>query len=279
MDFITTQSTIDNISLEAIAAFVQKELIAKPKLAGTITDLSAAVGPGMDSIKLPRFNSFVAERKVAARHLTKQKLTSSPDQLYLVKHDAVLTEIENIAQLQSSVDLQMLYAERIASAMKKKEDQEIFEELKLSSESSPDHRVAFASGSTLTKADFTNSIKLMLDAEIELGDGTLWLAAPTAQYKAILELSDFVDADKWGSGSEVIKGTGALGRAYGFNIIVSTVFDKPVFYHSTACAFARQKAISYMQAPLPKNLSVELAADHVYGVKQMQGGKAAIVIG
>lgn len=279
MDQITTQSVIDPVALEAIAAFVQAELIAKPQLSGTITDLTSMVGPGMDKLKIPRFGSFVAETKVGAKALTAQKLDPTNDDLNLNLHEAVYTLIEDIAQLQSSVPILEEYAKRIASALLAKMDYRIYTELKNVSDTVPDHSVNFASGSTVTKADFTGAIKLLLDSNIPIEDGSLWAAFPTSQYKATLELSDFVDADKWGSGSEVVKANGALGRAYGFNIRVSSQFDKPVFYHSSAVAFARQQQLKFYDAVSVEDLGVKLAASHLYGVKQLQAGKAAVKIG
>lgn len=278
MDQITGQSAIDNISLEAIAAFVQAELIAKPRLSGAVMDFSALVGPGMDSIKVPRFNSFRAERKVEATKLKAQKLTSTPDQLYLNKPDAILTLIENVAQLQSSVDAQQLYAKRIVSGLLKQWDYEIYQELAAVSESSPDHKVAWATGSALTKADFINAAKLIETQEVDTSDGEMFLACDPISKAVLLGLSDFVDADKWSSGSELAKGLGVIGQAYGFKIIVSTQFTSPVFFHKSACAYARQTGIQFMQAPKPAELGVELAAWHNYGVKQMQGGKAAVKV-
>lgn len=279
MDQITTQSVIDPVALEAIAAFVQAELIAKPKLNGAVTDLSALVSPGMDSLKIPRYGSFVAERKVAATKLTAQKLDPTADQLYLNLHDGVYVEIENIAQLQSSVDVQALYAQRMASAMMKKWDYEVYTELSNVSSSSPDHTVAFASGTTLTKADFTNSKKLLRVSEIDIDDGQLWLACNPSQEKALLELSDFVDADKWLSGSEQVKLQGLIGKAYGFQILISNQYTSPVFFHSSACAFAFQQQMQFMQAALPQELAVGLSANHLFGVKRLQAGKAAVKIG
>jgi hypothetical protein len=279
MDNITTQSVIDPVALEAISAFVQQELIAKPKLNGAVTDLSALVGPGMDSIKIPRYGSFVAERKLGATKLSAQKLDPTADQLYLNKQDAVYTEVENIAQLQSSVGVLELYSQRIASAIMKKWDYEIYTELALASSSSPDHQVAYASGSALTKADFTNSKKLLRAAEVDVDSGDLYLCCNETQEAVLLGLADFVDADKWFSGAEQVKMNGLIGKAYGFQIIIGTQYSAPVFFHKSACAFAVQAGMQFMQAPLPQALSVGLSAWHNYGVKQLQGGKAAVKIG
>lgn len=276
MDQITTQSVIDPVALEAIASFVQAELIAKPKLNGAVTDLSALVGQGMDSIKIPRYASFVAERKIGAKKLTAQKLDPTPDQLYLNKPDAVYTEIENIAQLQSSVGVIQLYSQRIASAMMKKWDEEIYTELaNVTGANNP----AFASGSLLTKSDFTGAKKILRDAEVDVDDGQLFLAINPAQEKAVLELADFVDADKWLSGAEQVKLNGLIGKAYGFQIIVSTQYTNPVFFHRSACAFAVQQEMQFMQAALPQELAVGLSAWRNYGVKQLQGGVAAVKVG
>jgi hypothetical protein len=270
MDQLTSKSDIDNISLEAIAAFVQVELIAKPGLVGTVTDLSSLVGPGMDSLKIPRFDSFTAQSKVAATKLSAQKLTSSPDTLLLNKQEAVYTMIEDIAQLQSSVNMQQLYGERIASALMKKWDAAIYAELILGGSTS------YSSGSALTKADFTKARKIMKDLEIELDSGSSWLAINPAAEKVVMDLSDFVDADKWSSGSEQIKVNGFIGRAYGFNIVVGTQYTSPVFYQSSAVAFARQEQMKMASNFSIADLATELAGWHLYGVKQLQNGAASV---
>lgn len=278
MDQITTQSVIDPVALEAIASFVQAELIAKPRLSGAVLNLSALVGPGMDSIKVPRYGSFTAERKVGARALTAQKLDPTPDQLYLNKQDGIYSEIEDIAQLQSSVGVLSLYGTRMASAIMKKMDYEIYTELANVSTSSPDHAIGFAAGTTLTKPDFTNAKKLLRNAEVDLEDGALWLACNPDQEKALLDLADFVDADKWISGSESAKLQGLIGRAYGFNILISTQYTNPVFFHSSACAFAMQQGMKVIQQPLAKEVAVGVSVNQIYGVKRMQGGVAAVKI-
>jgi hypothetical protein len=274
-DNYTVQQDIDNISLAIIADFVQAELIAKPGLANSVLDLTRMVGKGMKSVTIPKFNSFVAERKIAAKPLTAQKLNSNPDILYLNKPDAVYTIIEDVAEMQSSVEMLELYATRIASALNKRWDYEIYQSLLTTSEA-----MAFASGTTVTKADFTNADEHLENNEIPIHDGQgKFLVVNPAQKKAIMNLSDFVDADKWFSGSEEIKTTGQIGVAYGYNIIVSTQYARPVFYHKMAAAYARQKTLNFSQANSPEDLGLKLSGWHLYGNCGLQGGLAAVRLG
>jgi hypothetical protein len=166
--------------------------------------------------------------------------------------------------------MQQLYGERIASALMKKWDAAVYAELILGGST------AYSSGSALTKADFTKARQIMKNLEVDLDSGGNWLAINPAAEKVVMDLSDFVDADKWSSGSEQIKVNGFIGRAYGFNIVVGTQYTSPVFYNSSACAFARQEQLKIASNFSIADLATELAGWHLYGVKQLQGGAASV---
>jgi hypothetical protein len=248
---------------------------------GTVMDLSAIVGPGMKSLAVPRFGNLNVQKKQASTKLSAQKLTPTNDTILLVEHDAILVEVEDIAQLQSSVDMQQLYGVRMAEAMAKQVDKEIYGELKLASASNPDHRLAYQSGSTLTKADFTKARRLLREAEVDIDDGSLYAAISPLNEEAILNASDFVDVDKFGSEAERLKSTGVIGRIYGWYVIPRVIVgdNENVFYHSSAMAIARQMAPKMASQYDIHNQATLASAAQLYGVKVMQGGKACVKIG
>lgn len=280
MDEITTQSVIDPISLAAIASFAQASLIEKPRLMGTVMDLSPLVAKGMKSVGIPRFGNLNVQKKQGATNLTAQKLTPTNDTISLVEHDAILVEVEDIAELQASLAMQEFYGKKIAEAMAKQFDKEIYNEL-LNVSSSPDHSVAYASGSTLSKGDFNASRRKMREAEVDIDDGDLFAIVSPKNEEAILNASDFVDVDKFGSEAQVLKAMGVVGRIYGFLVIPRAIAsdDKNIFYHRTALGFAMQQQMKVESQRDLRALSNLLAASRLYGLKMMQAGKAAVEVG
>lgn len=282
MDQITTVSEITDVSMELILSIVQTELKEQMVLAPTLTDYSALVGPGMKSVKVPRaVGEFDAEKKLSATKFTSQSLSFSSDAISLDEHRGVLAEIENIASLQANIDLVGEYARRMASELALKMDEFVFEKMKLTSASSPDHRRAFDNGSTLGKNDFVLAKKLLRQANVPTNDGRLFMAISPERESDILKLADFVDADKWGDQAVAAKLNGVIGRAYGFNIVVSnTVEDNAcIAYHSSHVAWAQQMAPVFRTQPKLSIAGFEALLDHLYGAQVMDLGVRGVLLG
>lgn len=281
MDNITTVTEIDSSSNELVANLMQMFLSQKLVLAPTLTDYTSLVGKGMKSVDVPRAGKLQAQRKGAATKLSAQALTIGADTISLDNHYGVLVDVEDIAAVQANIDVMSMYVERMSAALALEMDNRIYEQMKLTSSSSPDHRVAFAAGSALTKADFTVAKKLLRTQNVPMDDGKLFLAINPYNEKAILDLSDFVDADKWLSGSAEAKLNGVIGRAYGFNIVISNVIDDTanIFYHSSHVAFAKQLNLKLESQRDIDNLSDKMAMSHSYGCKVMDLGVRGVLIG
>lgn len=280
MDQLTTQADIDVTSLQLISSMYQTELIQAGVLAPTIDNVSAMLAPGAKSLALPRANSFIVEKKQAAQKATAQKLTHAVDTLLLDQHAVVQAHVEDIASIQSNVPLVAEYVRRMGSAQALQLDKDIYAQLKLTSSSAPDHRIAYAAGGAPTKADFIAARKLLRKQNVP-GDGQ-WYAVTNPDMEAVLiGLSDFVDADKWASGSEMVKMNGLLGRAYGFNILVSNVVsdDIMLFYHSSHVAMAFQKTARLQEQYELDALALRVSVDQLYGVKVAQAGKCGVLVG
>lgn len=278
---ITGKTDIDSVSMELILQLVQKELIQSAVLANTVMNVSSFATPGNDLIKFPRLTSFSAVDKAEDTDASAANLTFATDSLLLDKHKIVYAEVEKYAILQSRVDILGEYASRMAKALALQLDDDIYTQLIAVSTSSPDHTIAYANTptSTLTKADFVEARRLMRVQNVEMGDGNLFAAIAPAQEAAILQLSDFVDADKWSSGSETAKLNGVIGKAYGFNIVVSNLVDSgSVFYHREHVGYALQQLPDFRSEYSVKGAKFNVAIDQVYGVKVMQAGKTGVLI-
>ena len=282
MDQLTTVNEIDAVSLEAISKLTQMYLQEASMLLGTISDYSALVSKGMKSLALPRFAGFVVEDKVAATKLTMQTSPADSDILLLNKHKGIGVEIEDIAELQSNVDLMKEYALRMSKDLAYKIDQDIADCLDNASASAPDHRLAFDNGTSFTKADFTKAKKLLKKQNVPTNDlSNLFLGISPELEEDILNLSDFVDADKYLSGSEQIKLNGVIGRLYGFNVVVSNAFsdDRALFYHRTHVAYATQQAPKFEIGREIKSLADIAALSSIYGCQYLDNGVRAVEIG
>lgn len=279
MDQLLTKADIDDVSLELISSIFQTELIQSSVLAPTVDDVSALASPGAKSIKIPRANSFVVEKKQAAQKATSQKLTIAADELLLDQHAVVQGIVEDIASIQANVPVVAEYVRRMATAHALQVDEDIFEQLVLASSSSPNHQIAFAAGGAPTKADFINARKLLKKANVP-SDGRWYCAVNPDEEAVIIGLADFVDADKWMSGSEAVKSSGMLGRAYGFNILTTNVVESGsmVFYHSSHVAIGFQKAPTLQEQYKLEHLGTLISLDQLYGVKVLDSGKRAVVV-
>jgi len=280
MDQITTKLDIDEVSMEIISSIVQSELIQASVLASTIEDFTSLVLAGSDSLKLPRTGSFAVEKKQSGQKAMAQKLLLATDKLDLSEHAVVQALIEDIANIQSNVPLVTEYLKRMASAHALQLDKDIYAQLKLTSSSGPDNRIAFAAGGAPTKADFIGARKLMKKNNVPQDGG--WYCAINPDMEAvIIGLADFVDADKWMSGAELVKSNGVLGRAYGFNIVVSNVVsdDYMVMYHRSHVGMAFQRQPNLQEQYELENLALRVSLDQLYGVKVLDSGKRGVLVG
>ncbi len=279
----TTKTTVDAASMELVSSIVQQELIQSMVLAPTLNDVSSRVIQGIDKVKMPKADSFTAAAKADGVDLTSQALTFSSDDLSLDQYYAVFTTLERLASLQANVDVLGEVAKRMASALAYEMDAKIYAQMLLTSAAAPDHRLLFDNDptATLTKNDFIKAKKLLKIQNVPMNDGKLFCAISPERESDMLKLADFVDADKWYSGSEAAKLNGVIGKAYGFQIVVSNVVSDTgcVFYHSDHVAWARQQEPLMDTAPNVKALGFDVALSHVYGCKVTQGGKMGVKIG
>jgi len=285
-DQITTVAEIDEVSMEIIASIVQTELIQASALAVTVGDYSQFAVQGANAAKIPNAGSFTVTKKQAGQKALKQKLSFTGDQIPFTEHAVVQGLVEDIASIQANVPVVAEYLRRMASAHALQVDVDLFAQIKLMSTQS------YTTGSTPTKKDFTKARKVLREANVPM-DAQLYAVVNPTNEKEIMDLDDFVDADKWLSGSESAKlsgmfpggvaGTGFIGRAYGFNIISTNVVPSSdngiYFYHSSHAGIAFQLRPRIQEQYMLEHLGLLVSMDQLYGVKVLDGGVRGIRIG
>jgi len=260
-------------SIDVVAAILQAELVQNSVLLGTVSDYTAWVMPGANTVKVPRSGSFTAGNKVENTASTYQALTFATDDIELSIYKHIVAELEDIAREQSAVDVEGEYIRRMATAMVEAIENDIAGVLIKS-----DNEIQFSGAANLviTKADILEARKLLDDEKVPAKDR--FLVIPPAQEKALLLIDDFVDASKYGSKSAIQNGE--LGRIFGMKVIKTTSLGsdtEAVIYHRSHAAFARQLAPKFeKQRAALTRLADELSLSLRYGVKQLDGGTRGI---
>lgn len=280
-DVITGSTQVSATIEQVVASIVQNVLTAEAVMPPTIMDLSSMVGPGMDTLKIPRFANMTVGTKVSGTAAAASTSAFSTDDLPLNKHKYVQWLLEDIASLQSKVAITQAYVQQAAKDLAAELDLAIITELQSNaSAAAPDHRIAYANSgtaNTLADVDFIEARRLLNVQKVPLSGRTA-LIDPT-QEANVLKISSFVKVNE--SGSEQALRNGLIGRVFGFDVIMSPQADvaKSMFYHQTAIVFARQLQPRYQTQPDLINLGVRNSVDHVYGVKTLDSGKRQVMVG
>lgn len=268
---------VDATRAALIASIVQETLKQSSIFMGTVSDYSGWAPKGAKSVAIPRRTQLAAADKTENTDLTAQEMTFSVDTIALDKYKAIFVELERHASLQSSVDVQAQLIKEMALELALQVDKDLYVQMKLASASAPDHRVAFANTSTLGKADILTARKLLNIQNVPMD--ARWLAVNPLHESELLAISEFVEADKYGSSQGLVNGE--LGRLFGFRVIMSNVVEdnNVIAYHQTAVGLAMQQQPQFEMDKNLKNVADQFLLHEVYGVKVLDTGKRQVLIG
>jgi N4-gp56 family major capsid protein len=260
-------------AMALIAAMVQKQLIAEAKIMFTVQDESARAVKGAKSVSFPRTGNLDPVAKAENTASESIALTYAVDTLALDQHYHTFVRLEDIANVQSMVDVESDIVERAGRGMAKKYDSYIYGLLKAgASASSPDHIIDhYSSSGAITRTKILQARKLLDDQDVP--DSDRFMLVNPAQEAELLDIDGFVDADKYGSTDAKLNGE--LGRLFGFRIIKSTVCENDVtlYYHRSACAFARQIEPKWEKDRNLSKLADEYSLSSLFGGKVLDSGK------
>lgn len=264
--------------LDQISNMVQMYLQQESKMMPLVNNFSGLVVKGSKSVSIPRSGGFTVADKTENTAADAQAITYAVDQLLLDKHRQVQFLIEDIANEQAVPAIVEDALRKAAKDLARDVDQIIINELELTSAAAPDHRVAYANSptDTIQESDILNARKLLIQQYINPQECYLGIAPD--QEEAMLGLSNFIDASKFGS--EVIP-NGVIGKVFGLKVVVHNDFEslKSMVWHPSALAFASQFGPRVQSDYDLANLGWRYSIDQLFGVKHLDSGKRAVLIG
>lgn len=274
-DAITGKTEVDATIEEIVSTRVQMVLTNSMVAWPLMSDYSEQVGPGMDTLKIPRFGSFTVATKVENTAVDAQVNAFSTDDLALSSYKVIQWLLEDIANLQAKVSVNSAYIDQAGKDLAAEMDLTLLAGLDAGvSTSAPDHDIKYndATNEDLEAIDITEARRLLNVQNVPMEDR--WGIIPPDKEKDLLNISDFVKVNE--SGSIGALRNGQIGRIFGFDIVVSNQMNtanSSLFGHKSAAAVARQlMPKSEIDRDLP-NLSDRYSVSHIYGTKVLDSGK------
>lgn len=264
-DLITGNTQLSATKQDLIAAFVQKELKFNAILAPYVYDASVFAVKGAKSISFPKLTSFTVTNRASGAAGDSSVLTSSVDKLDLNINAYVAWIIDSMDEAQTTVEAQLEFARRAASAHGRYVDEQIIATLEA------------AFGLDIGIAPLTRD--LVLDAREELRKNHANFAQVTMlvgpdQEKALLKIDEFTRAEVYGS---AVVPNGIVGKLYGMPVIVHSgvAAGKTYWWDKDGIAIGFQKApaMSEQGANEYGTGSKRVAMDQLFGTKGLQLGE------
>ena len=269
-DVITGDTQLGPTKQEVIAEAVQRELQAATNLRPLVTDVSSFARKGAKSIDFPKLESFSVTLRQSGQSGEAQTIAATTDRLLLDQPAYIAYIIDPNDEVQSTINAQLEYAVRAASAHGRYVDERII-------------ATAEAEGIPLdsgTTGDITRDIVLEMRKMIRKNHGDLnrsWLVISPDQEEAMLKISQFSDADVFG---QAVVPTGTIGRVYGVPVVINNqLADQQYFmWEQSSLTIGFQLAENMSEQPDNQygSTAMRVAIDQLFGTKAMQVGKGAV---
>lgn len=277
MAFTTTQT--GDLQQDLILSIVQEELVRSGKLLPTVTDYSASVEKGMESLSIPRYDSHfsnpAAQNADGTTATAFQTVDFDVDKLELNKWVTLPYSIPDRISAQSRVNLEAELAASAGRTFGRYMDDEIIVELRKAADGTgdlPDHVVNFSGNDDkIEVADIANARLKLNRANVSEQDRFL-LISPEQEAK-MLSLPNFIRADQYGAREALLEGE--IGRVFGFRVMAHNGLeeDEAIAYQKQAVAYAIQKGIKFETRRRDLRLqSDEVAFSAGWGVQVLEQG-------
>lgn len=277
-DQIIDASEVSVTRMDFIVETVQRELAAQAKVRPLITDVSEFALEGHRSISFPKLGSLIVQKLQEGQAGDAQALTATEDQLDLDQLASVQFILKRQSELQSRLRFEEAMISRAATAHAREVDKDIIEAM--ASGGAAGNDVTYNAGAI--EGNILDVVEA-LDGANAPEEGRFVLFRP-AQKKLLLQVANFIQADRYGSNVPLV--TGELGQAYGLRFVMSNI-QTDTFVDGVMIGFHREAcAIGFQMDPMideQKDVrwgagSKRVAVDQLYGVKTMQDGNLISVV-
>ena len=268
----TDQHFIPEIWSEGIYKYFERKTVFR----GLIDDYSAVFrGAGFgDVLHVPEISLISASDKSAGSDVSYDATATTETQLTVNKHKYVAKLFEDVAEIQSNVDMVAKYSRMMGEALARQVDADIWSELDGLNASQ-----ALSADDTLTAAVFEAALASLGENDIPYMDGECAMVVNPTLFADILNPSAgiaqyFIRNDAVGEGNRGLR-SGMVGSLYGIDVYMSNTISTAgtsstipgAIFHKSACAIAVQNEVRVQSDYSIDALGTKVVADLLYGVK------------
>lgn len=249
-------------------------------LAGLVDRYDEEVKGAGDIIRIPNLSSITATYKVENVEVAKSATTETASSISLNKHATIRVTVEDLAAIQSHVNLRQKYTTQMGKAIAKITDTDIRNLYSTFSQT-------VGAGTTssnlhLAKTYILEAVRKLNAANAPFEDRAL--IVESYGYRDLLNTDDFVRYDAVGQADGKNATVSAkIGKLYGVDVYqteqvyaLSSVAYAMLF-HKTAIGLAVQKALRVQAQYDVPLLATHLVADSVYGVAELRDDHGVVI--
>ena len=268
----TDQHFIPEIWMEGIYKYFERKTVFR----GLIDDYSAVFsGAGFgDVLHVPEISLISASDKSAGSDVSYNATATTETQLTVNKHKYVAKLFEDVAEIQSNVDMVAKYTKMMGEALARQVDADIWAELDGLNQS-----IDLSADNTLNAATFESALANLGENDIPYMDGECAMVVNPTLFADILNPSAgiaqyFIRNDAVGEGNRGLR-SGMVGSLYGIDVYMSNTVRSALtdgtvsgaIFHKSACAIAVQNEVRVQSEYSIDALGTKVVADLLYGVK------------
>ena len=268
----TDQHFIPEIWSEGIYKYFERKTVFR----GLVDDYSALFsGAGFgDVLHVPEISLISASDKSAGSDVSYDATATTETQLTINKHKYVAKLFEDVAEIQSNVDMVAKYSQMMGEALARQVDADIWSELDGLNASQ-----ALSADDTLTAAVFEAALASLGENDIPYMDGECAMVVNPTLFADILNPAAgiaqyFIRNDAVGEGNRGLR-SGMVGSLYGIDVYMSNTISTAgtsstipgAIFHKSACAIAVQNEVRVQSEYSIDALGTKVVSDLLYGVK------------
>ena len=249
-------------------------------LAGLVDRYDEEVKGAGDIVRIPNLSSITATYKVENVEVAQSATTETASSISLDKHATIRVTVDDLAAIQSHINLRQKYTTQMGKAIAKITDSDIRNLYSTFSQT-------VGAGTTssdlhLAKTYILEAVRKLNAANAPFEDRAL--IVESYGYRDLLNTDDFVRYDAVGQADGKNATVSAkIGKLYGVDVYqteqvyaLSSVAYAMLF-HKTAIALAVQKALRVQAQYDVPLLATHLVADSVYGVAELRDDHGVVI--
>jgi hypothetical protein len=259
-----------NTKNDLIVSAVQKNLIEKSVLAGTVRDVSAFAVAGAQSFSVPKLSNFSVTNRAFGVAADATALTDSSDKIDLDFNAYIAWLFDSRSVYQSSIEFKIESAMRASLAHAKNVDTQILA------------TIDAVAGVEVSKASFTTVKEQILELRRQLLQngadiGRMNISIGADKEAEMLAETDFIRADFMGTANVR---SGQIGQLYGIPVVISRLItgDEMKMHDADGIGLAFQGGVEMSEQDANEYgaNSKRVAMDQVFGIGGLELGEQGV---